>query len=212
MYYITPTVIARYFLGYLIILIGCFNSVLANQPTEVIEKLLPQETVEISEPLGEIALSLDDAPMPSTVIFNGVEKTKRIIQALQDTKCPAIGIFAIGQYAHTPTGLQRLHMYAEAGHTIANHSYSHYKLNDITAQKFIEDIKRAHEILSPLPNFKLLFRFPYLAEGKDEMQRQEVMQALQHMGYREGYITVNNHDYYIMIIIQNSDQERTINS
>ena len=158
---------------------------------------LSQAISEPNEPLGEIALSLDDAPMPSTAIFNGVEKTKRIIQALQDANCPAVGIFAIGKYAHTPTGLNRLHMYAEAGHIIANHSYSHYKLNDITAQDFIEDIKKAHEILSPLPSFKLLFRFPYLAEGKDEVQRQEVIQYLQSMGYREGYITVNNHDYYM---------------
>src|SRR3989338_8389806 len=124
MYYLTSTVIARYFLGCLIIFIGFFHSVMANQLTEDTERLLPQEAVEISEPLGEIALSLDDAPMPSTAIFNGVEKTKRIIQALQDANCPAVGIFAIGKYAHTPTGLNRLYMYAEAGHIIANHSYS----------------------------------------------------------------------------------------
>jgi peptidoglycan/xylan/chitin deacetylase (PgdA/CDA1 family) len=135
--------------------------------------------------------------MPSTAVFNGVEKTRRIIQALKNANCPSVGIFAIGKYAYTPTGLKRLHMYAEAGHIIANHSYNHYKLNDITTQEFIADIKKAHEILSVVPNFRLLFRFPGLAEGKDKVQRQEVIQALQNMGYREGYITVSNSEYYL---------------
>jgi peptidoglycan/xylan/chitin deacetylase (PgdA/CDA1 family) len=198
MYSLNLKVLYRVTFVYLILFIASFNNqISATSPSESEEVNVPQPILEVNEEVGEIALSLDDAPMPSTVIFSGMEKTKRIIQALQEANCPAIGIFAIGQYTQRENNMWRLHMYAQAGHIIANHTYSHPKLNNITTQEFIADVKKAHAILSPLPNFRPLFRFPYLAEGKDKVQRQEVIEALKDMGYREGYITVNNHDYYI---------------
>lgn len=147
--------------------------------------------------IPEIALSLDDAPTPGTALFSGIDKTKAIIQKLQEVNSPAIGIFALGINAQGAQNRERLRMYGEAGHILANHSYSHYRLKDVTAQAFVEDIQKAHECLSSLPNFRPLFRFPFLCKGKDTQQRQEVMQALKDMGYRAGYVTVNNHDYYI---------------
>lgn len=154
-------------------------------------------TVDLSSYLGEIAISLDDAPMPGTVLHAGIEKTTKILQALQEAQCPAVGIFATAAHAQGETNMKRLRMYGEAGHVIANHSYTHLNLNKVTADAFIADIKKAHAVLSSLPNFKPFFRFPYLAEGKNKTQRQTVIDALQTMGYQEGYTTVNNHDYYL---------------
>jgi peptidoglycan/xylan/chitin deacetylase (PgdA/CDA1 family) len=157
----------------------------------------PLPTVDVSSYIGEIAISLDDAPMPGTILYSGMEKSKKILQALEKSSCPAIGVFATAAHAQGKRNIKRLRMYGEAGHMIANHSYNHYNLNKVTAEKFIADIKKAHLVLSSLPNFKPFFRFPYLAEGKNKAQRQAVISALQAMGYQEGYTTVNNHDYYI---------------
>src|SRR5690606_7928101 len=134
-----------------------------------------------------------DVPMPSTILHGGMEKTKKILQALKETNCPPIGIFATAIHAQGSISMKRLRMYGEAGHMIANHSYSHLNLNKVTTEQFITDIKKAHAVLSSLPNFKPFFRFPYLAEGKNKVQRQAVISALQAMGYQEGYTTVNNH-------------------
>lgn len=147
--------------------------------------------------LGEIAISLDDAPMPGTRLFGGMQKTEKILQALAETNCPPIGIFATAMYATTPKNLARLRMYGEAGNIIANHSYHHYNLNQVSAAQFIADIEKAHAVLHTLPNFRPFFRFPYLAEGKNKAQRQQVIDALHQLGYQEGYTTVNNHDYYL---------------
>ncbi len=147
--------------------------------------------------MPEIALSLDDAPMPGTILFSGMDKTKAIIQKLAQVNSPSVGIFALGIHAEGSQNRQRLRMYGEAGHIIANHTYHHYCLNNVKSQVFIEDIRKAHQALSTLPNFRPLFRFPYLCEGKDIPQRQEAMQAIKAMGYQEGYVTVSNHDYYI---------------
>jgi peptidoglycan/xylan/chitin deacetylase (PgdA/CDA1 family) len=147
--------------------------------------------------IPKIAISLDDAPMPGTPLFTGIEKTKAIIKQLQEVNSPPIGIFALGIHAQGKENLARLYLYGNAGHMIGNHTYHHYRLNDISSQVFIADIQKAHECFKTLPNFRPWFRFPYLCEGKDNTQRQEVIQALKQMGYQEGYVTISNHDYYI---------------
>jgi peptidoglycan/xylan/chitin deacetylase (PgdA/CDA1 family) len=144
---------------------------------------------------GEIALSLDDAPMPGTYFLSGKERTKKILKALQEVGCPPIGLFAVGEYLSDGVSKKRLKDYAAAGHIIANHGYSHLNLNHVSAEKFIEDLRRAHEILVSLPNFRPFFRFPYLAEGNTKAKRKLVIDSLKAMGYQEGYVTVSNHDY-----------------
>jgi peptidoglycan/xylan/chitin deacetylase (PgdA/CDA1 family) len=177
----------------------------------------PQAHADISstydqDDIPEIALTLDDAPMPGTILFSGIKKTEAIIQKLREVNSPAVGIFALGIHAQGPQNLKRLRMYGEAGHIISNHTYHHYRLNDIKSQVFIEDIQKAHEYLSSLPNFRPYFRFPYLCEGKDNEQRQEVIQALKDMGYREGYVTVSDHDYYInKLVLQAAKAGKHIN-
>ena len=144
---------------------------------------------------GEIALSLDDAPMPSTLFSKGIKRTQEIIRKLQEVDAPSIGIFSVAEYISNQDGKERIQLYGRAGHIIANHSYSHLRLNQVGPEKFIQDIQKAHAILSVFPNFKPFFRFPYLEEGKTAEERQQVMEALKKMGYQEGYVTVSNHEY-----------------
>jgi peptidoglycan/xylan/chitin deacetylase (PgdA/CDA1 family) len=200
--------------GYLLfyLLLGLPSLSLAQQKqslqTTKTEYLLDQGAGDIPE----IAISLDDAPMPGTILFSGMDKTKAIIEQLHAVNSPPIGIFALGIHAQGIQNLERLRMYGEAGHIIANHTYHHYRLNDISSQAFIEDIQRAHECLSSLHNFRPLFRFPYLCEGKNDKQRQEVIQALKKMGYQEGYVTISNHDYHISkLVVQAANAGKKIN-
>lgn len=150
----------------------------------------------------EIAISIDDAPMSSTSLFKSIDRTKVIIAQLKAVNSPSIGIFSLGRNAQeVPQGMEQLKLYGEAGHMIANHSYSHYQLSKTSTSIFIQDIQRAHQLLGFLPNFKPFFRFPYLCEGKNAHQRETVLQALTTMGYREGYVTVNNYDFAINYLV-----------
>jgi peptidoglycan/xylan/chitin deacetylase (PgdA/CDA1 family) len=157
----------------------------------------PSSSSQLSNPWeqGEIALSLDDAPMPGTYFLSGKERTKKILEALQEAQCPSIGLFAVGEYLSDEVSKKRLKDYAAAGHIIANHGYSHLNLNHVSAERFIADARRAHEVLASFPNFRPLFRFPYLAEGNTKAKRKVVIDSLKAMGYQEGYVTVSNHDY-----------------
>ncbi|MEM9417275.1 MAG: polysaccharide deacetylase family protein [Bacteroidota bacterium] len=159
----------------------------------------------------EIAISLDDAPMPSTSLFASIERTQTIIAKLRAVNSPSIGIFALGQNAQkVPQGMEQLKLYGEAGHMIANHSYSHYQLGKVSAPVFIQDIQRAHPLLGSLPNFKPFFRFPYLCEGKNAQQRGAVLQALTTMGYQEGYVTVNNYDFAINHLVNKAVKNKQV--
>ncbi len=169
-----------------IMLLSCLGSVSwALQPNEHIE----------------VAISLDDAPMPGTILFGGVARTATIIKKLQEVNSPSIGIFALGVHAGQPIGRKRLAMYGASGHVIANHSYSHYRLGKVGAETFIQDIQKAHDHFCGLENFQPFFRFPYLYEGDNAAQRNKVLQALSALGYREGYITVCNYDFYINSLV-----------
>lgn len=83
-----------------------------------------------------------------------------------------MGIFALGQNAQEVSkGMEQLKLYGEAGHVTANHSYSHYRLSKVSASTFIQDIQRAHQLLSPY--LALCLSFAFLISVKDKMLRKE---------------------------------------
>lgn len=197
----------------LLLLCLAYQPAMLAQPTHAPQNLSkPLPSAPAVDDVPEIAISLDDAPTPGTVLFGGVAKTQAIIQQLQAVSCPAVGIFAIGVHAAEGQNMERLRMYGEAGHIIANHTYSHCSLNRISPQNFIQDVQRAHACFQALPNFRPWLRFPFLHEGKTIAQRQAVMQALEAMGYQEGYITVSNDDWYINgLVIKAAQAGKQIN-
>jgi len=62
---------------------------------------------------------------------------------------------------------------------------------------FIKDIDRAHRELEGFDNFRKWFRFPFLREGKTERGRDAIRAHLAKTGYKNGYVTVDNADWYM---------------
>ena len=108
---------------------------------------------------GEFVLTFDDGPHP--------DYTPRILEALE-AQCVKATFFVVGRYGHTyPELLQAI---ASAGHTIANHSWSHpSSLRRISRSNAEWQIRRGDEALrealapAGLENrIAPLFRFPGL--------------------------------------------------
>jgi peptidoglycan/xylan/chitin deacetylase (PgdA/CDA1 family) len=93
-------------------------------------------------------------------------------------------------------GVARLKAYADAGHAIANHTHSHPRLNDVGAESFVADMIRGHDALSVLPGFVPFFRYPYSKEGSDKEMQKTVRTAIEALGYKQGYFTVDSADWY----------------
>ncbi|WNO07537.1 polysaccharide deacetylase family protein [Teredinibacter sp. KSP-S5-2] len=144
----------------------------------------------------QIALTFDDAPMPGTSVMTGEERTKRIISALKESNVPDALFFVTAQYL-SDTSAKRLTQYADAGFHLANHSFSHTSANKISAEGFLSDARKAHSMIKLFSNQVNYFRFPYLHHGDSKTKRKVILDGLDELGYRVGYVTVDNFDWYV---------------
>lgn len=145
----------------------------------------------------QIAISFDDAPSGDGFIFSGPDRTDRLIEQLKNAKVPQVVFFCVTEKLPYHQGHARLRQYADAGHLIANHSHSHNRPGDSGAARYIADIKQADDSLRQYPTFTPWYRYPMLDEGKIVPVRDSIREALNSMGYSNGYVTVDTWDWYI---------------
>ena len=153
-----------------------------------------------------VAFSFDDAPTGDSVIMSGEERSQRILDALQEGGVEEAILFAVSSRID-PATIGRMHAYAEAGHVIASHSHTHPNLHNVGSKAFLADVGTAHEILSGLPGFQPYFRFPYLNEGATIEERDAVRAGLKTLGYRAGYATIDNYDFYIDRLLREARED-----
>ncbi|WP_426267730.1 polysaccharide deacetylase family protein [Sphingomonas sp. LHG3443-2] len=148
-----------------------------------------------------IALTFDDAPRHRGAFFTPDERTKRLIAGLRKAKVRQAAFFVIpGNFGKNDGvgGEQRVAAYVRAGHVIANHSWSHPALTEVSATEYIANIDRAEAWLKAQPGHRPWFRFPYLNEGRaDKAKRDAVRRALDERGLRNGYVTADGYDWNI---------------
>lgn len=155
----------------------------------------------------EIAITFDDAPTNDSATFTGEERTTRLIAALRAAGIEQAAFFCVPR-GRPAAELARLRAYAAAGHLIANHSDTHRNLRDLTAEEYLADIAAADAILKHMPNFRPWFRFPFLAEGETREKRDAVRAGLRAMNYAQGYVTIDNYDWYLNTLANNAKKAR----
>lgn len=151
----------------------------------------------------QIALTFDDAPRKNGEHYTGKERTEILIKKLKDKNVPAVAFFCIGRDLDA-VERERLMMYGEAGHFISNHTYSHKSIKTLGVDGYIDDIRKADVVLKEFPNYRYWFRYPFLDEGKDVDSRDKIRYALKEMGYVNGYVTVDDYDWYLEKLFQDA--------
>jgi peptidoglycan/xylan/chitin deacetylase (PgdA/CDA1 family) len=144
----------------------------------------------------EIAFTFDDAPRPATPLLAGADRSEALLRGLEKAGIAQAAFFAISGKVDAE-GERRLRTYARAGHLIANHTATHPRLRDTSADSFLKDVASADRVFRSLPGFRAWFRFPFLDEGETVVKRDAVRAGLRAMGYGHGYVTVDNYDWYI---------------
>ena len=119
--------------------------------------LLPDVRVRpVSLLAQKVALSLDDAPfLKPSPRLDAAAQHRAMLKALKERKVRAI-LFANGvNGGDTPEGKAILRTWGEAGHLIANHSYSHWDLNrdDVTLEAYEADVLKGEAVIRDLPGF-----------------------------------------------------------
>ncbi|MDH5823693.1 polysaccharide deacetylase family protein [Luteimonas sp. RD2P54] len=144
-----------------------------------------------------IALSFDDAPTADGALFSGSQRTAALIRVLADAGVEQAGFFVTTRNLAGPAQARRLRAYAGAGHALANHSHGHRWLSRTPAVDYLADIDHAARALAPFDGVRPWFRFPFLDEGADAAERDRIRAGLAERGLRNGYVTVDNYDWYL---------------
>lgn len=155
----------------------------------------------------EIAFTFDDAPTPDSALMTGQERTTRLIDVLVAAKVPDAIFFVKADYINGDTQ-KRLEQYSAAGFHLANHSYSHKSASELGTLDYPTDVYKAHLLLKPLKNFLPYHRFPYLHYGKDVAAITSLQQSLTELGYKDGYVTIDNFDWYISSLLTKAAEEK----
>jgi peptidoglycan/xylan/chitin deacetylase (PgdA/CDA1 family) len=146
-----------------------------------------------------IALTFDDVPRSPGAFFTPDERTRRLIAALRQSGVRQAAFFINpGNFEQWfgKGGEQRIAAYVRAGHVIANHSFSHPHLSELTPGAYIADLDRAAVWLKGRPGFRPWYRYPFLDEGfSDVAKRDAVRAALRARGLHNGYVTSDSNDW-----------------
>lgn len=159
----------------------------------------------------EIALTFDDAPTPDSALMTGSERTQKIISALTQAKVPDVLFFVKADYIN-PQTTARLTQYTDAGFHLASHSFTHQSANQLGVNAYAQDAYKAHLALKPFANVLNYHRFPFLHYGKDLAEINQLQNLLGELGYKDGYVTIDNFDWYISsLITKAAEEKKTIN-
>ncbi|MBQ4845066.1 polysaccharide deacetylase family protein [Pseudoalteromonas sp. MMG005] len=146
---------------------------------------------------GEIALSFDDAPTQGNSFMSGMDKTRGIIEGLKSNNVKDAVFFVTTGNIVDDKGKERIEAYTQAGFHLANHSHNHLSANKVDVKKYLADFNKSHLVLQDYKNVLKLHRFPYLHYGSTTDVRKKLEKHLSGMGYKFGYVTVDNFDWYI---------------
>jgi len=144
-------------------------------------------------------LTMDDPKVEDTPRLSAGEINSHILKALRDHSNLKIALFVCGMRVGSEAGKRLLRVWDEDDHMIANHSYSHryYHSPEISFDEFSKDILKGEPVIKDYRNFRKLFRFPFLKEGDTADKRDRARSFLKERGYRIGYVTIDNSDWYI---------------
>lgn len=146
----------------------------------------------------EIAITIDDLPLVASKMNTpgnqqrSTERFGKIIEFLRDNQVPATGFVIAGAIENGQWAF--LEEFRNAGLMIGNHTYTHRSLNQIGADRYIADIERADQKLSPLLTEPKYFRYPYLAEGNKE-SKPKVLEYLAQHNYKVAPVTIDSKDF-----------------
>lgn len=144
----------------------------------------------------EIAITLDDLPYlgPSrTSPAEGLRIVQNINEALKKHDITATG-FVVGRQINRKSR-SALQAFVDAGHSVANHSWSHPDYDTLTTKAFRDETARTDRALSPWMSGPKYYRFPYLREGKTEASKTAATQVLADLGYLNVPVSIDNDEW-----------------
>ncbi len=148
----------------------------------------------------KVALSLDDAPFlrPAPRLAAPAQH-QAMLATLKARKVQAI-LFTNGvNGGDTPEGQAIIRAWGEAGHLLANHSYSHWDLNndEVTLEAYEADALKGEALIRHLPGFTKRYRYPFLRAGTTQAKRDGFYAFLTARGDAIGHVSIDTADWLL---------------
>lgn len=154
-----------------------------------------------AEAQKRIAFTFDDVPRGRGAFFTPDQRTIRLIAGLHKAGIKQAAFYLVpGQIGHDDGlgGEERIAAYVAAGHVIADHSFTHPHLNELSAADYLANVDKAEAWLKGREGRRPWFRYPFLDEGGgDKAKVEAVRAALKARGLHNGYATVDGSDWNI---------------
>src|SRR5256885_5491652 len=148
-----------------------------------------------------IALTFDDVPRGRGAFFTPDQRTIRLIGGLHQAGVKQAAFYVVPSQIGTGDGVggaERIAAYVAAGHVIADHSFTHPHLTELSAADYMANVDKAEAWLKGREGRRPWFRYPFLDEGgADKAKRDAVRAALKARGLHNGYATVDGSDWNI---------------
>lgn len=145
-----------------------------------------------------IALTFDDGAVNDVGEYKLEIWNQLLLDNLKKHKLKTI-LFSSGYNKKTQKGRYVLSSWNDAGHSIANHTFSHPNFNNeaMSLQDFELELTENDSIISKYSNYLPYFRFPYLKEGNTKKKRDGFRTFLTQKGYKNGHVSIDASDWYI---------------
>lgn len=156
--------------------------------------IMPRIALAAAAP--RVSITMDDFNLFGADDPTAEKRYQAILSALRAHSVKA-ALFVAGRNIDSAPGRRLLQQWNDAGHIIANHTYSHRNYENSDFTQYAADILRCDALIKDYPQFRRLFRFPYLKEGKTVEQRDRLRTFIADHGYRNGAVTIDASDWYI---------------
>lgn len=177
----------------MLIVFGCQS----NTDTQKERTVSVVEELEIqSKP--KVSFTFDDGITRDIATYKFEDWNSMILSALEEAELTSV-FFVTGRNKLNPKGKYLLKSWAEKGHLIANHTFTHPNFNSekLSVEDFERELSKTDKVISEYETYTKLFRFPYLKEGNTADKISGFRNTLKKYGYKNGYVTIDASDWYI---------------
>ncbi len=143
-----------------------------------------------------MAITLDDLPFAYARQLTVDEQRvafESVLEALEKHAVSAAG-FVNGVHL-TKEKAAWLDAFAEAGHRIGNHTFSHPDLHKMSVSDYMQDVDKGEESIRKWLGTPKYFRYPFLHRGTSPAIRDGVYTMLCDRGYEIASVSIDNDDY-----------------
>lgn len=146
----------------------------------------------------KIAFTFDDGSIDDFGEYKLETWNQLLLNQLKKNRLKAI-LFSAGANKSSLKGKYVLNSWNDAGHLIANHTFSHVNFNSeqVSLEDFKRELTKNDSLIKGYAHYTPYFRFPYLKEGNTKEKVEGFRAFLKQKRYRNGHVTIDASDWYI---------------